>query len=61
MGTGDADRPLLAAELAEQLGGDVEDTSRSVLDEYLSVAPTITVDQGSRITVMVDRDLELLR
>ena len=49
----------LAAELAEELGGDVEDASRSVLDEYLSVAPTITVDQGARITVMVDRDLEL--
>lgn len=50
----------LAAELAEELGGDVEDASRSVLDEYLSVAPTIYVDQGSRITVMVDRDLELI-
>ncbi|MFC5567102.1 TrbI/VirB10 family protein [Rubellimicrobium aerolatum] len=50
----------LAAELAEELGGDVEDASRSVLDEYLSVAPTIYVDQGARITVLVDRDLELL-
>ena len=45
--------------MAEELGEDVEDASRSVLDEYLSVAPTIYVDQGARITVMVDRDLEL--
>ena len=48
-----------ARKLAEELGGAVEAASRSVLDEYLSVAPTIYVDQGSRITVMVDRDLEL--
>ncbi|TNC66302.1 conjugal transfer protein [Rubellimicrobium roseum] len=53
-----ADDPL-AAELALALGEDVEDASRSVLDEYLSVAPTFYVDQGARITVMVDRDLEL--
>ena len=58
MAAASLDDPL-AAELAEELGGDVEDASRSVFDEYLSVAPTIYVDQGSRITVMVDRDLEL--
>ncbi|MBP1806898.1 TrbI/VirB10 family protein [Rubellimicrobium aerolatum] len=50
----------LAAELAEELGGDAEDASRSVLDDYLSVPPTIYIDQGARITVLVDRDLELL-
>lgn len=49
----------LAAELAEELGGDAEDAAGSVLDPYLSVAPTIRVDQGARITVIVDRDLEL--
>lgn len=50
----------LAADLAEELGGDAEDAAGSVLSGYLSVPPTIYVDQGARITVMVDRDLELL-
>ncbi|MBP1806988.1 TrbI/VirB10 family protein [Rubellimicrobium aerolatum] len=50
----------LASELAEELGGDAEDASRSVLDGYLAVPPTLFIDQGARITVLVDRDLELL-
>ena len=49
----------VAAELAEALGEDVEDAAGSVLDQYLAVPPTIYIDQGARITVMVDRDLEL--
>ncbi len=49
----------LAADLAEELGEGAEDAAGSVLDQYLSVPPTITIDQGARITVMVDRDLEL--
>ena len=50
----------LAAELAEDLGEDVENAAGSVLGQYLSVPPTIYVDQGARITVLVDRDLEFL-
>ncbi len=49
----------LAADLAEELGEGAEDAAGSVLDQYLSVPPTIYIDQGARITVMVDRDLEL--
>jgi type IV secretion system protein VirB10 len=30
-----------------------------VIGEYLSVSPVIYVDQGARVTVMVDRDLEI--
>jgi type IV secretion system protein VirB10 len=30
-----------------------------VVQEYLSLGPVIHVDQGTRITVMVDRDLEI--
>ena len=29
------------------------------MGQYLSIGPTIYVDQGSRITVMVVRDLEV--
>lgn len=49
-----------AADLAVDLGDDAEDAAGSALEPYLNVPPTITVDQGARITVMVDRDLEML-
>ena len=49
----------ISAELAGELGEDAEEATKSVMGEYLSVAPTIYIDQGARITVMVDRDLEL--
>lgn len=39
---------------------DLRDTSRSVMQDYLSIRPVIRVPQGTRITVMVDRDLEIL-
>ena len=31
----------------------------AAIGEYLSVSPVIYVDQGARVTVMVDRDLEI--
>jgi type IV secretory pathway VirB10-like protein len=31
----------------------------SVIGDYLSIGPVIYVDQGARVTVMVDRDLEI--
>lgn len=49
----------VASEVAVDLGEDAEATASSALDDYLSVKPVIHVDQGTRITVMVDRDLEL--
>ena len=48
-----------AAEVLEDVGDDLADNTDAVIGEYLSLGPVIYVDQGSRITVMVDRDLEI--
>ena len=48
-----------SAEVLEDVGEDLSDSSGGVIDEYLSIGPVIYVEQGSRITVMVDRDLEI--
>ncbi|MBP7243261.1 TrbI/VirB10 family protein [Amaricoccus sp.] len=45
------------ADAIDAMGGDLESTSRSALDAYLRIAPTINVDQGDRLTVFVNRDL----
>jgi type IV secretion system protein VirB10 len=44
---------------AEDLGDDIELASRGVTDEYLSLPPVIHVDQGTAVTVFVNRDLVL--
>ena len=54
-GSGDA----AARDLLQDTGEGLEESSQGVIGEYLSIGPTIYVDQGSRITVMVDRDLEI--
>jgi type IV secretion system protein VirB10 len=38
---------------------DLRDSTQSVMQDYLAIRPVIHVDQGTRITVMVDRDLEI--
>ncbi|MEH6523734.1 TrbI/VirB10 family protein [Sulfitobacter sp.] len=48
-----------SAEVLEDVGDDLADSTDSVIGEYLAIGPVIYVDQGSRITVMVDRDLEI--
>lgn len=48
-----------AADVAEDVGDDLTSSTASVVDDYLSLGPVIYVDQGERITVMVDRDLEI--
>jgi len=48
-----------AADILEDVGDDLADATDSVIGEYLSIGPVIYVDQGARITVMVDRDLEI--
>ena len=48
-----------SAEVLEDVGNDLADSTDSVIGEYLAIGPVIYVDQGSRITVMVDRDLEI--
>ena len=48
-----------AADVLEDVGDDLADATDSVIGEYLSIGPVIYVDQGARVTVMVDRDLEI--
>lgn len=48
-----------AATIIQEVGDDFSDATDDVISEYLSLSPIIYVDQGSRITVMVDRDLEI--
>lgn len=45
------------ADAIDALGGDLESSSRSALDAYLRIPPTINVGQGDRLTVFVNRDL----
>lgn len=47
------------AVVLEDVGDDLADATDSVIGEYLAIGPVIYVDQGSLITVMVDRDLEI--
>ncbi|WP_299424067.1 TrbI/VirB10 family protein [uncultured Shimia sp.] len=49
----------LTSDVLEGIGEDLQDSAQSVIGEYLSVSPVIYVDQGARVTVMVDRDLEI--
>ena len=48
-----------AASLLEDIGDDLNDATDSVTGDYLSLGPVIQVDPGARVTVMVDRDLEI--
>jgi len=48
-----------AADILEDVGDDLADATDSVIGDYLSIGPVIYVDQGARVTVMVDRDLEI--
>lgn len=48
-----------AADVLEDVGDDLSDATDNIIGEYLAIGPVIYVDQGSRITVMVDRDLEI--
>jgi len=47
------------ANVLEDVGDDLADATDSVIGEYLSIGPVIYIDQGARVTVMVDRDLEI--
>ncbi|MFG6589001.1 TrbI/VirB10 family protein [Sulfitobacter sp. MOLA879] len=47
------------ADVLEDVGDDLAEATDSVIGEYLSTGPVIYVDQGARVTVMVDRDLEI--
>lgn len=49
----------ITSDVLEGISEDLQDSAQSVIGEYLSVSPVIYVDQGARVTVMVDRDLEI--
>lgn len=49
----------ITSDVLEGIGEDLQDSAQSVIGKYLSVSPVIYVDQGARVTVMVDRDLEI--
>lgn len=47
------------ADVLKDVGDDLSNATDSVIGDYLSIGPVIYVDQGARVTVMVDRDLEI--
>ncbi|WP_417248110.1 TrbI/VirB10 family protein [Celeribacter sp.] len=49
----------ITSDVLEGIGEDLQDSAQSVIGEHLSISPVIYVDQGARVTVMVDRDLEI--
>lgn len=48
-----------ASAVASDVTNDLRDSTRNVMQDYLAIRPVIRVEQGTRITVMVDRDLEI--
>ena len=49
----------IAADALEQVGQDFSSAMGEVMAHYLQMKPTITLDQGSVVTVIVNGDLEL--
>ena len=48
-----------AREATAGVTGDLRDATGDAVSDYLSLPPIITIHQGARVTVMVDRDLEI--
>ncbi len=46
-----------ASEVLHGVSGDLEDAVGSVIAEQVSISPTIYIDQGASVTVLVDRDV----
>lgn len=46
-----------AGDVLEDVGSDLSDATSSVIADQVSIAPTIHVDQGATVTVLVDRDI----
>lgn len=55
--TGDASTDTVGGDLAADIGDDLRGATSSVLQDYLRVPPTIRIDQGTVMTVFVNRDL----
>lgn len=46
------------SDVVRDVGGDFSNTTNAAAAEYATLPPIITVEQGTAITIMVDRDLE---
>ena len=47
----------VTSDVLENVGSDLSDATSSVIADQVSIAPTIYVDQGASVTVLVDRDI----
>ncbi|MDN5788155.1 TrbI/VirB10 family protein, partial [Pseudorhodobacter sp.] len=47
----------IAADTLADVGSNLQDATSSVIADQLALKPTIYVDQGARVTVLVDRDV----
>ena len=47
----------ITRDVLEEVGSDLEDATGSVIADQVSISPTIYVDQGAMVTVLVDRDV----
>lgn len=48
----------VARDTAQNVGDDLSRASADVINQYATLPSIITVEQGTRVTIMVDRDLE---
>ncbi len=48
-----------ASDITGRVGQNLQSATQNVIGDYLKIKPTIHVNQGSRVTIMVDRDLEI--
>lgn len=49
----------VTADVLMDVGDDLRNSTRSVIGDYLRIPPTIRIDQGSEISVILDRDVEI--
>lgn len=54
---GGTDTDTISGDTLEDIGDDLQRSSRTALDEYLRIPPTIFIDQGTQMTIFVNRDL----
>ena len=47
-----------AADTAQNVGSSFSNASQGVLKDYATLPPIISVEQGSQVSIIVDRDLE---
>ena len=47
----------ITSDTLESVGEDLQDAAGTVIAEQLAIAPTIYIDQGASVTVLVDRDV----